>query len=557
MTQPTPALGIATIALDKGNRRLLVPVDGLRELHRHTVAGVQTPGGPEREVGGFLLGSEADGEVVIDSIREIPNQRRVGSAFALSERERAEARAIAAAEAPRQVVGIYRSHLREGQLVQPADVELAATFPGIRLIVIVMPSTPTRSVCRVFLRGAHGVWALSGSFAIPEIPEPLPAGPAGTHVAAAPRRGGRFGAAVVWGIPAILALLVFLFWWFPPRRATQTPGAVSTAPASVTPPAAVSDSGLELRLERSAGGDIKITWNRQAPAVLSAAGGLLRIREGNSQRDLELDAAQLRSGNLLYVNAGGDIIFRMEVRDNGGRLVTESVRLIGGKAVAAARPQEVLPLPVIKINPKGSVDRLTPAPEPQTPVPERKVLVTPVKPLTAGTVSLPSPDPFGHAPGLTPPPVTRPLATPPPPVASAPATKSPVQTTPAQSVASQSAPAQATVTQAAVPQPGVVPSATEQLADPILPARALRQIRPVVPPNVKALITQNIALTVTVVVDDAGKVVSATPDNAPTVVGRMLSAIATEAARGWRFEPARRNGQPVSSTVALVFRFSR
>jgi protein TonB len=59
-----------------------------------------------------------------------------------------------------------------------------------------------------------------------------------------------------------------------------------------------------------------------------------------------------------------------------------------------------------------------------------------------------------------------------------------------------------------------------------------------------------------VVVNEQGKVVSATPQSTTGVIGQMLSGVATDAARAWRFEPARRNGKPISSTVSLVFRFS-
>ena len=86
----------------------------------------------------------------------------------------------------------------------------------------------------------------------------------------------------------------------------------------------------------------------------------------------------------------------------------------------------------------------------------------------------------------------------------------------------------------------------------------MRQVRPVAPTNIKSMLNREVAITIRTVVDETGKVTHAVPaGDSGAVVGRMLGALAAEAARGWRFEPARRNGVAVTSNVELVFRFNR
>lgn len=88
-----------------------------------------------------------------------------------------------------------------------------------------------------------------------------------------------------------------------------------------------------------------------------------------------------------------------------------------------------------------------------------------------------------------------------------------------------------------------------------MPAEAIRAQRPVVPPDVKSAITSDNVVNVRVVIDESGKVTAA---SVVSTNGRMASSVtpyAVQAARAWRFKPARRNGKVVRSDKVLQFLF--
>jgi TonB family protein len=69
--------------------------------------------------------------------------------------------------------------------------------------------------------------------------------------------------------------------------------------------------------------------------------------------------------------------------------------------------------------------------------------------------------------------------------------------------------------------------------------------------------TEGFSITVRVEIDSGGRVVSADPVDARTPAQRLVAPAAAEAARSWRFEPARRNEQPVPSEALLKFDIER
>jgi TonB family protein len=83
----------------------------------------------------------------------------------------------------------------------------------------------------------------------------------------------------------------------------------------------------------------------------------------------------------------------------------------------------------------------------------------------------------------------------------------------------------------------------------------VRKAIPAVPRNLRALISERISVAVKVVVDAAGEVISAKPVNASGSGTKLLNDCAVQAAMLWRFEPARRDGQPVGSEAVVTFNF--
>jgi periplasmic protein TonB len=505
------------LALERGRRALRFSVDAGRELDRRAWDALSMPGS---EAGGLLLGSANPSEIAIDRFLEIRHEMRQTPFVLHSERDRAElGHAIAAV--PGSVAGFYRTHARGGDLLRMEDVELASLIGNVALIAIVETTRPRGSVCHAFTRGPDGAWSRAGDFHLPDLqpvvhalppPDPQPA-------ASEARRSSPASAGFrQWWLLPLVPVLVGLVTWLAFR--SPRPATPAAPPAAVAQP----DAGLELRLERTAAGDMKLQWNRQASAIRSAVGAWLRISEETRERALALDLDQLRSGNLLYAGAaGGDMSFRLEVTDGSGRSATESVRLIGGVGAPVARPPVQARLAPQQV-PQSTSDRgvevpADPATTQRAPIRPGRPLQLPAPETPHASAALPAPDEVAASVRLAPPPVT----------------SNPVR-------------------------PAALPEATRPAATPpeaVEPARAIRQFRPVVPPNMKSMLTQDTTVTVLVTVNDQGKVTAAEAQGTTGSIGQMLSGIAVDAARAWRFEPARRNGKPVASTVSLVFRFTK
>jgi TonB family protein len=105
---------------------------------------------------------------------------------------------------------------------------------------------------------------------------------------------------------------------------------------------------------------------------------------------------------------------------------------------------------------------------------------------------------------------------------------------------------------AAAPPPSPAPAVAARITEP----RAIRRVPPVVPVSIKPRINGTIPIDVRVRIDAEGRVTSATPVvKQPSGLHAYLAGRAVEAARLWRFEPARENGKPVPGTETIHFVF--
>jgi len=131
-----------------------------------------------------------------------------------------------------------------------------------------------------------------------------------------------------WAIPvAIFALLgAGAFWHFFP--------ALTGASAS----AASVRADFFIELER-AGTDYRVTWNGHSPAVLAAKRGVLLIKDGGFEKELELDRDELATAGVVYAPSTTDVVFRLELF-GGPDPAVASVRLLAG-----SRPQVVAEVP--------------------------------------------------------------------------------------------------------------------------------------------------------------------------------------------------------------------
>ena len=89
--------------------------------------------------------------------------------------------------------------------------------------------------------------------------------------------------------------------------------------------------------------------------------------------------------------------------------------------------------------------------------------------------------------------------------------------------------------------------------DGFVPARAVHQVSPSVPGNIK--VPEDTRVSVKVALDETGRVKGT--DLVSQNVDARLANAAMDAARRWRFEPARQNEKRVESSVILHFRFNQ
>jgi protein TonB len=323
-----------------------------------------------------------------------------------------------------------------------------------------------------------------------------------------------------------LALLVVLFvalggaaGYFYSRRQPASP--VAATPPPPVRIAAEPRSSLGFSAERR-GGDLMLSWNREAPQIVNATFGMLLIRGPEVNRDMPLNPEQLRTGSVLYTPTTD----QMEIQLN----VVEKERVTRDSVIVLLAQKESVRAPISA--------RTAPAAEPSR---ERSV------PESGTTVRIP-PKPFK---GIQ---VTRGGASsnptigsePPPAIAAERGRTVDFSILPFEPVAPPNSPAPSTApVQSAAPTPSPVPAAAVPTYKPV----------PVVPEQLKAILTSPRVVQVKLELTATGEVKKATvipsKGSIPT-----LDEAALRAAKEWRFRPASINGRAVPGEAIVQFRFS-
>jgi hypothetical protein len=220
--------------------------------------------------------------------------------------------------------------------------------------------------------------------------------------------------------------------------------------------------------------------------------------------------------SYTYMPGSETIRFRMEVVDGGGRLLGQDLRavLAPQPLAEATHPPISLTAPAERTADRGDTWR----PKPHS----AKPFQPPRRPETP---------PAGHAVLLEPPPLG---AT--------------AQTTP---------PVSTSLTQellADAPTP-LGPSQPTAQAGEYIPPKPIREVQPVLPPNIRSIVPRRMRVQVRVSIDQYGKIVAAEPISAGPAPGNLLGTLAANAARLWLFEPARSNSRAVPSEVIVNFDF--
>ncbi|MEZ5402485.1 MAG: hypothetical protein R2729_22610 [Bryobacteraceae bacterium] len=75
-----------------------------------------------------------------------------------------------------------------------------------------------------------------------------------------------------------------------------------------------------------------VLWDRNAPSVRDAERGVLTIRDGASERDVQLDMLMARRGSVTYARHSGDVQIGLKLYKGGAETFNELARFVG-KAV--------------------------------------------------------------------------------------------------------------------------------------------------------------------------------------------------------------------------------
>jgi periplasmic protein TonB len=373
--------------------------------------------------------------------------------------------------------------------------------------------------------------------------------------------------------------------------------------------------GLKVELE---GEFLRVSWDRDSPSIVTANRGSLSISDGDSTREVPLEADELRTGSIRLRHATSQVAVRFQVIGAKGE-AGEMARAIRIDRAAVAPSSDPVTesrdrIPTINIEPpppsraRGSGTRAQTQSssrnrKPEAAKPSELVRAQPTLPRTSSATSASS--------TLSPPPVSGPApleqkpaeagaqrdepqrsrtVTPeqvksvPPPTESAPApfqsettqrppvAPPPKVTEPAPQpdsvrtaqeqppVSTSREPAKSVVLPEKTPaSPAGAPPSAQPLSAPVtrsdyVPARPVRQVKPATPSNVRKLISEDVQINVRVEIDATGRVVRAEPVSTKQ---DYLTSLALEAARQWRFSPARQGTRNVSSSAVVGFQFKK
>jgi protein TonB len=295
---------------------------------------------------------------------------------------------------------------------------------------------------------------------------------------------------------------------------------------------------LGLRLARS-GTDWELSWDQNAPTLLAAVSGHLRITDGVIQKNVDLAPPELRTGRIVYTPATDDVVMQLEVESGKAeKPVSESVRIVAGVSPVISGPQvrTTGPSQGIRAEPRWRTPAVTPPalavrpsyrgsgiPSATTnPLPDTFVKSQKPQSPTA-RISVAADGPADQPPALGAPPI--------------------LDGKPALIASTQPSPPVA-----ADPAPSVPPTGGKAE-----PAQLLSRRDPVYPLAAKL---SNVSGTVEThfKISANGEVrnVTVTKGN-PALIGAAIDAV-----RQWRYAPARLNGVPIEAqgTAVVAFRLN-
>ena len=84
------------------------------------------------------------------------------------------------------------------------------------------------------------------------------------------------------------------------------------------------DFSLGLKVGKS-GDNLRVEWNPESPGIREAQRGVLEIQDGAYLKPVDLDAALLQTGSIIYRNSSNNVHFRLIVYMNARSDVAETL----------------------------------------------------------------------------------------------------------------------------------------------------------------------------------------------------------------------------------------
>lgn len=327
-------------------------------------------------------------------------------------------------------------------------------------------------------------------------------------------RGRKAFPAIAAGVLAVLALA----WWASSNN-THSSG----------------NNQFSLRAEALSDG-LRLKWDQNSPALRDADDAVVWISDGGQQKRIYLNRDLLRNGSIMYWPNSDDVNFRFEAKNHSESLRAVAPKLPGSKnepaSYARARTQEypeAVPVESMRRNEASPERRSDQQEEP------RRVLnlpsVTPAQAQAEAEMATLPDNIKTEQPKLDKPAVLR----------------EPARPRPATDVKTERASPLRRIA-------GVIPGLFRgKKNDNFTPAKAVRQVSPNVPDSIS--IDNETRVSVRVSLDERGHV-RGTDLMTKSVDSRLANA-AMEAAKRWRFEPARVQDKAVASSVIVNFHFGR
>jgi TonB family protein len=314
----------------------------------------------------------------------------------------------------------------------------------------------------------------------------------------------------------------------------------TTALAKRPVAAAAAPVGLSVAMQ---GDQVQLRWNPASPLVKNAASASLVIVDSGDADRVDLNNAQVAAGMYEYRPHGSNLTFQIMFHHADDTFAGETRSFHAQLSGPAPASDSRLPASLDRGNKFG-----TPAAGPQAPVPE----------VTQVAKAFSNPNPGGFVPPSAPaaePPSIRlespPALAPPPPQSHEPVVANLVASPPPVNATEREKPLEQNT------KP--VPAKSPVFSPPVFsPPIALKQVAPATPVDLRSLVrSQMITIGVLVDIDRNGKVTNArtTDDKGP--LERILAREALQAARGWEFKAALRDGTPVASQMVLQFQFKK